>query len=216
MSETPNKKLLSSLLSRNAASIGEKLGEVAIDNAMSASILKDIPIIGTALGLYNAGNDIQAYLFLRKITNFLTEIEKVSYEERCKFLCGLTTKEKSNLGDTLLLHIDNLTDLNCAKYLGRSFMLLSTNEISLHTFNMYCHIISNLSEHVLEQLKFCYQFSNFIGVCGDSMYFLNSLGIIDINWKVTIGKETKLTSIPEQNELGQAFYSNVIVACENT
>lgn len=213
MNKTPHQKMLNSLLSSSASSIGEKLGEVAIDSVMTASVLKDIPIIGTALNLFEAGNDVKAYLFIRKITKFLTEVEQASFEKRKEFLSKLNEKEKSNLGDTLLLVLDSIKEMKSSSYLGRSFMLLTNGDITFHTFNIYSHIIANLSDHLLEQLKFIYQFENFIGISSDSMHFLNGLGLLEIKWKVTMGREAKLRPVPEQNELGKKFYKEVIVGC---
>ena len=75
---TPNQSMLASIKnSSNTTDLADKIGEVALDSLLSDGLLKDIPVIGTALSLFKAGNDVAAYFFAKKILAFMSEIETI-------------------------------------------------------------------------------------------------------------------------------------------
>lgn len=92
-----SKDLLKSIAkSSNSHNLVDKVGETALDAVLDDGVLKDIPIIGTALSLYKAGDSIRANLFAKKILAFLYEIEELSSEQRQQFIekTSLTLKMK--------------------------------------------------------------------------------------------------------------------------
>jgi hypothetical protein len=208
MSTNPNKKLVKSLLCSNASSLSDKLGEFALDQCISNSMLRDIPIIGTALALYKAGNDYQAYIFTKKVLRFLVETESISREERLHYLDSLEDDEKEKLGDNVLLILDNIQDFNAATYLGRCFSLLMSGELSEFTFYQYTHIITNLTPHLTQQIKFLYQSEFMHGYNHNDMYYLISIGLLEMDMSKLM-REGKLP-IAQRTDLGLAFYKQII------
>ena len=209
-----NKKFIKSLTSTSASSLVDKIGEFTIDQIITDQVIKDIPIIGTALSLYEAGNEIQSYLYTKKLLKFLNEVESITQSDRHKFLGELSNSDKDKLGDNLLLIIDNIKELNAAVYLGRAFSLLVSGKIQIFTFYNFAHIINNLTTYLLQQIIFLYQYKEFAPVTGGDMYQLSSLGLLDLDHTRLIrGSEGSGAPTPnfEKTRLGQMFYDEIIV-----
>lgn len=212
LNEKPTDKLLNSIVSNSASDLSGKLGEVALDSLLDDGLVKNIPIIGTAISILKAGNDIQAYLFTKKVLSFLSEIETISQEKRRKFV--ETNSDEDNgfnkVGESLLLVISNANSTDAATYLEKAVKLYILGEITYYILEIYIHIISSLSPYIIAQLHQTYRYSNFMAISGDAMNFLISLGLL--NGKISLQKSSELILIPEKNKLGQEFYSHILEA----
>ena len=78
--------LIKSITTSRATEISSQLGEVALDKILNEGVVKDIPIIGSAISFIRVGNDIQAYYFTKKIIKFLTQLEEIPVAERTAFI----------------------------------------------------------------------------------------------------------------------------------
>ena len=88
-------------------------GEIALDSVMKDGILKDIPVIGSIIGISKAAISIRDKLLVRKILDFLQELSDTTEEERKKFLQGFedNPQEQRRVGENLMLLLDRLDDL---------------------------------------------------------------------------------------------------------
>lgn len=144
------KKMLVSIGSSHAKSLIEKLGEVAVDQVISEAAVRDIPIIGTALSLIKAGNDIKAYLFAKKILGFLTSVDSVSQEDREKFVSDLESSDPDTLkkiGQDILFAIEDVDSVEKSEMLGRLYVNLILGNVDSYLFTDLCHALKlvNLS-----------------------------------------------------------------------
>ncbi|TDF34551.1 hypothetical protein EYS14_24180 [Alteromonadaceae bacterium M269] len=212
--QNPNKKLLKSVLGTNASSLANSLGEFAIDQCITDAVLKDIPIVGTVLALYKAGNDAQAYLFAKKVLRFLQETESIPLDVRVKFVSELSESDKEKLGDNLLLLINNIRELNAAEYLGRCFSLLMTGKINHFTFYQYTHIIECLTPYLLQQIIFLYQHKNMAPVITSDIYLLSSYGLLDLDMSRPLVVNNLSTPSYKKTKIGQNFYDQIIITNE--
>lgn len=213
MENLPQDRVFKSVMCNRVSDLADKIGETALDSLLMESFVKDIPLVGTALTLLKAGNDIQSYLFTKKIVYFLSEAEKVPFETRQKFAneCESDSNRKDKLGESVLVVLDSAKNMDSATYLGRNFALLMSGEISEHTFYTYSHIISSLSPHISQQIIFSYRNEWMSSFSGDSMHFLNSLGLINMAIKpYKINGEVELQFLPETNDFGRSFYKDIL------
>lgn len=79
--------------------IGLDLSEVLLDGLLKDGVLKEIPIVGTILGMSKAAIRLKDYLFIKKVLKFLAELSSVSFEEKEEFLGKYdSTDEERELG----------------------------------------------------------------------------------------------------------------------
>jgi hypothetical protein len=111
------------------------LGEVTIDAFMKEGILRDIPILGTLVGLGRAGIAVRDILFVKKLKTFLLELHKVP-EEREKFVHDMESDpaERDRVGMHLMVLLERFEEAEKAKYLGRAFAAYLRGNVNLSMF----------------------------------------------------------------------------------
>src|SRR5262245_2743357 len=85
----PAESLIGAVADQNAIDVAADVAEIALDSFLSESVLREIPILGTLVGLSRAGIGIRDRLFARKIAQFLKEIGEVPSETREAFVTRL-------------------------------------------------------------------------------------------------------------------------------
>ena len=213
MEQKVEKRLIKSLTTTRASEISSLLGEVALDQILTDGILKDIPIIGSAISLLRTGNDIQAYLFTKKIIKFLVQLEEIPAKERSDFLEKHTQNDDNinDLGERLLSIINNANDSNISTYLGKAFKLFIQEKITKNLLDMYIHVISSLNSYIIEQTHQCYKFENAIFINGDALHFLMTVGLINGNITPHYKDGKVVYSVfPEKSIFGQKFYEDIL------
>jgi hypothetical protein len=111
-------------------------GEVALDVTLEEGLLKDIPVIGSAIKIAAITKNIPNQLFLSKMKRFLQKIDKISQEDKENFIQDLDSKPelKSKVGEYLVLIIDRLDDMDKTDILAELFIKYVKNNIDLETF----------------------------------------------------------------------------------
>merc|ERR1711991_134759 len=213
MKNSLHNRVFTSIANNWISELTDKLGETALDSWLTDSLLKDIPLFGTAITIWKTGNDIRAYHFTKKVIRFLMEVENASFEERQVFIKKCQSDdEREELGESILFILDSAKDVDSATYLGRNFTLLVKNDISEHTFYMNNHIIANLTPHIVQQIGFCYRFEGITSFHSGSMHYLNSLGLLDMSMKPYRGSdgEVEFDWSPKINQSGRHFYDTIL------
>lgn len=121
MNEEISIELVNSIAADELISVGFELSEVVLDAALNEGILRDIPVLGTIVGLSRAGLEIRQQLFINKVANFLQELSDVSFEKRRKFVEEMRRdpKQEREFGETLILLIDRADSLRKPSIIGR-------------------------------------------------------------------------------------------------
>lgn len=205
-------KLIRSVVkSQHAGDLADKLGEVALDTLLTPSLLRDIPVIGTAISLAKAGNDIAAYFFAKKIALFLHEIEAVSEEERQAFFDQHCSDENNEtLGETTLLLLDKIDAMILAQCIGRAFRLLMAGAISRRAFDMFVYTIKDLNPYLIQQLKQVYAVENVMIVDAAAAVQLSNHGLMQVTVKSTMTNPGTLDTAYEKTAHGQRFHDLIL------
>jgi len=100
------------------------LSEVLIDSLIDDGIAKDIPIIGTIVGLGKATLGIRDSLFLKKVIYFISEIKNIPANTRNQMIDKIdSSKEyKIKVGEKLLYIIDKCEDHQKSSIIARLFV----------------------------------------------------------------------------------------------
>lgn len=127
--------LINTLSNSDLSKVGIDLAEISIDSILKNGALKDIPIIGSLIGVWKTGVAINDYLFLNKMILFLNESAELSESKRKKIIEDLEDSEyQSEVGEKLIAIIDKLETGSKAKLLGKSFALLGNEIITKDDF----------------------------------------------------------------------------------
>lgn len=97
--------IVSSMLS-DLAPVARDWAEIGIDTLIENDDLKSIPVIGTAVVLLNGGQNVRQRMYIRKMVQFLANIEKASAEEREYFVqTTLSSARERDRFSELVVHL---------------------------------------------------------------------------------------------------------------
>lgn len=123
------------------------LGEIAIDAVLDEGLLKDVPVIGSLVGLSKTIRNVYDYMFAKKLIAFLFRVKECDRKERAKAIqkWSKDSKYRIHVGETLIGMIQRCDDTIKAKWLSMLFyeMVLKRDESRL--FMRAEKIISSLS-----------------------------------------------------------------------
>lgn len=116
-------------------SLGSELAEVALDSVLKDELLKDLPIIGSLVGLWKVGISVKDALLFRKLLMFLRGIDSLSKEKRAQMIEELQSAGvEEDIGEKLLTLLDRFDATTKAKLLGKAFCLLAAETITTDEF----------------------------------------------------------------------------------
>lgn len=138
----------------NLGEIAKETAEITIDSFLNEGVLKELPIVGSLIGVWKTGIAIRDYRFINKLLSFLDESSKLSFEKRERIIERLEDEEfQSEAGEKLLAIIDQLETGSKAKILGKSMVLFGNNEITKEEFWRVGYIIEKLPMSDILALK---------------------------------------------------------------
>lgn len=134
------------------------LSEVALDQNLAEGLLRDIPIVGIIVNLARARRSFSEELFLRKISRFLNDLNKVPIQEREKLLMQYpdTSEEQRILGENLLLALERLEDIKKPAILARFFAAYIRSQIDYLTFTRLARALEKFNMELLPHLRWFY------------------------------------------------------------
>ncbi len=99
------------------------LSETGLDAVLKEGVLRDLPFIGSIVGLAKAGVSVRDVLFMKKIQAFLYQLKNTNVEDRRKEIEKIDNDPsyKTKVGEKLLHIIDKCDDAEKAGYSGRLF-----------------------------------------------------------------------------------------------
>ncbi len=123
LAETLSKSELPSLIA--------EYGELTVDALMGDGLAKDIPFLGTVVGVVKTGFNVRDFLLTKKIIRFLGPISDVDPPGRERMIGRLQDDAgfERNVGEELLLLLDRLDSVQKATFMGRAFAAYLREEI---------------------------------------------------------------------------------------
>ena len=123
------------------ATIG--LAESLTDSLLIDGAAKDIPIIGTIVGIYKAALGVRERLFLKKIIYFISELRSIPIKKRNTVITKIdsSNKYRTRVGEKLLFIIDKCEDHEKAQLISRLFLAFIENKINYSEFLRSASII---------------------------------------------------------------------------
>ncbi len=115
--------------------IASDLSETVLDQFINDPLIKDIPIVGTAVNLAKIGKTISDRLFLSKVKKFLLSIS-VTSKEKEEFINQLESdaKLKAKTQEAVLFLINRADSFDKIEILGHLFQAFIRSQIDINKF----------------------------------------------------------------------------------
>lgn len=123
------------------------IGEIMIDTVLKDGVLKDVPILGTIVGVGKCIKNVYDIRFAKKLIAFLIPIKDVPSEKRIEAIRKWEEDEnyRGKVGDTLIGMIERCDDTVKATWLSKLFYELVLNRNLSRLFMRAEKTLSSLS-----------------------------------------------------------------------
>lgn len=137
---------LEKILNSEVINVTKDALEVALDSVMDDSILKDIPVLGSLVGMVKIGLNIRDKAFVKTLCSFLYQLNETSYEQRHKVITKINENNdfQSRLGEKLVFILEKASDTEKATYIGSLFRHVLYNELGYNMFIRCAETINNV------------------------------------------------------------------------
>ncbi|MDL1989036.1 MAG: hypothetical protein LWX08_15625, partial [Deltaproteobacteria bacterium] len=143
---TLSNSLENTLKNSDLQNVTISIAEVFTDSLMEDGIAKDIPIIGTVIGLGKTAIGIKESLFLKKVIYFISELKNISSTKRHEMIDKIdkSGKFRTKVGEKLLYIIDKCDDHEKSQIIARLFSAFLLGTIGYDEFLRASHIVDHL------------------------------------------------------------------------
>ncbi len=128
--------LVESLRESGLTDLPQDIAEVGLDAFLDEGIVKELPVIKTVVSFFRTGICLRDALFLKKVSIFLSDIGKIPQQKRDDFIKRLnsTHKQKRRVGNTLILILERLDDLDKPAILAKCFIAYLNEIVTFEEF----------------------------------------------------------------------------------
>ena len=145
MVKFPLVKAFSESIARNVLEMISDIGEVGLDSFISNGVLKDIPMISTAISLFQMGVSVRDKHYVRKLEQFIYEIN-IGIEDETKrreYIEKFNHDEKTREQELeyLLVVLDRYVGLDKPRFLARIFLAYLDKKISWGKVCQYAEVL---------------------------------------------------------------------------
>lgn len=182
-----------SLFGTSIADVGIDFAELGIDSILSDGVLKDIPIVGTIVGVGKLAHNVHDRNLLRQTLTFINEFNRglVSHEKKGKYRKKLQDNPKKleeELGRVLKL-LDRNIDTVKSTFEANFYAAYVDEQIKWDEFCELCDITDRLFIADIANLKEAYENN---GVKGSIILSykhdrLNSVGLLENDTRISGG-----------------------------
>jgi len=118
-------------------------GEVITDALMRGDVIADIPLIGTAFKICKAGDSIRDQAFAAKLMKFVSALNSVPERTRqqIKDKIASSPTDAAKVGETLLLVIERITDLDKPLLLSYLFLAYIDDVITADELRRFAQVV---------------------------------------------------------------------------
>ena len=129
-------KIIETIKTEEIQNVSSDIVEVIIDSVLEDGLLKDIPIIGSIVGLGKGIMCIQDRLFTKKLLVFLEKLKSIPENQRIKQIEKIENNhsEKIKVGEKLLYIIQDCDDHLKSVFIGLLFAAYLSEEIEYDSF----------------------------------------------------------------------------------
>jgi hypothetical protein len=147
--------LISEIKGTSISELTGGFSELVLDSFLEEGLLRDIPIFGFLYKSYKGVIGIRDRLFIKKILDFLVQLRNIPQEKRVKFIEELDTssQETVRVGQTLIMILDKLDDLNKSEVIGNLFKATVLEQLTYEDFTRLAAIVQRVYMADLKMLN---------------------------------------------------------------
>ena len=196
---------LEDTLAESTIDIISDIAEVGLDAVLDDGLLKDIPIISTAVSLFKIGKTIHDRVYVKQLGVFIDEIRKhtVNEEKRQKYINKLKENEafRNKELEYLLTIIARYIGYEKPRMLAKTYLVYLEKRISWVELTVFSEIIDRLLPGDYEELKKGNQLNISDKNVSDHLLRLIAMGLMVSHVKdVAVATTVGSISIPAQTE----------------
>ncbi|HLW62065.1 MAG TPA: hypothetical protein VKY33_01575 [Flavobacterium sp.] len=158
MKKLPDKDLESIIKDSDLSSLLKDYSEIIVDSFIEEGVIKELPIIGTIIGLVNFSNSLNQHFTTKKLCKFLIQLDKIPIEKRRRKINEINSSNKyaSSVGETILEILDKIDTDGKPELIGRIFAAFIEERIDYKTFLKISYIIKSIFYLDLIELRELY------------------------------------------------------------
>ncbi|MDH2067269.1 hypothetical protein [Pantoea sp. GD03673] len=128
--------LISAIKSESVVDLSKEYAECGLDMLIDSDILKDIPFVNTAVGIFSAVGSARDYMFTEKLIRFLTQFSDLSNSERVAMVDKLNEDDKfsGKAGARIIEIIDRMESEDKPELAAKFFKAFASKEINFTEF----------------------------------------------------------------------------------
>lgn len=157
----------------NTKTIASEYLELGIDTLIQDDIIKNIPVVDTAISIFKVGSSIQQAFFCKKLIYFLYNMDDIPSSVRQGFY-NKSIKDDKNFGEKLIYTLDSLDEVKKAEYLAKLYKGYSRGIINYQDFRRLCIALIQLFIDDIEYVRNNADKEYVKGITGRA---LNSVGL---------------------------------------
>jgi hypothetical protein len=129
--------------------------ELTIDAFIDEGVLKDIPVLGTVIGVMKFGNSIHRHLTAKKIYKFLYQLNSIPQEKRIAKINEINESRKyqSSVGEMIFEKLDKIESDGKPEIIGKLFAAYIEEKIDFQIYLRLAFIVKSLFYYDLLDLK---------------------------------------------------------------
>jgi hypothetical protein len=185
------------------------LAEAGIDQLLQDGFLRDVPVLGSMIGVIRAAGGIRNLLLTKKLGQFLRSIQSIPLEDRQRYCETLRDRsERQRQGEALLLLLDRLDDMEKPELVGKAFRAFVLGEIDSRQFRSLSSAIDRLPiQHLPDLIDFYADTRNPRQIDNDVAQALSYAGLVRpaISTGVIIGDISTSSMYYDASALGELF-----------
>ncbi|WP_419655803.1 hypothetical protein Dvar_49040 [Desulfosarcina variabilis str. Montpellier] len=131
----PN-QLVDSVYSPDLDDIAFEISEIGLDQFLDKDFIKELPVVGVIARIFKDSLDMRNRIFLAKVARFLFRLKDVTKEQNKAFEEKIRNDPnlKRKVGQTLVLILERLDNLEKPDMVGKCFACYLSNKITFSQF----------------------------------------------------------------------------------
>jgi len=117
------------------------VAEVVVDLVTNNPVVKEIPVLGTAVKLAQAAASMRDQIFLNKVKHFIEHLPETTPEQRKRLLKDDSAKHRERIGNAVFHTIEQADELKKVEYVAAAFASYLAGEIEEGDLRLICHAI---------------------------------------------------------------------------
>ena len=132
----PHNQLESVIKDSKLPELATEYSEILIDAILDEGVLKDMPLVGSVIGIVKFTNSIDQHFMTKKLYKFLFQLHKIPSEKRIKKIEEINSSQKysCSVGEKILELLDKIDSEGKPEILGKLFKAVIQEKIDYLTY----------------------------------------------------------------------------------